>query len=398
MRIFYAADSTPNPYFESNIWEDNLYLPLIDLKHEVLKFNYNLRDTFKYLNPSSPEHQKFISKNRPNLSKELLHQITQKHTEKPIDLFFSYFYDLCVLPETIDEIKSMGIKTINWYSNASHQFDLISTIAPHYDYILTPEKMSLNDYKKISARTIYCQMAANPTIYKEYNLAKEFDVTFVGQAYGERPDYIQYLLKNKINVNVWGSNWDFYTKKSQQYIAKLNSRNGDNTITRYIKKLKKLPTKAGIIAIKKRLLSLIEPKEKISILPAKIMNTFLSDKEMVKMYSRSKINLGFATCGHTHLHEKRVTQMRLRDFEVTMSGGFYITEYTEELADFFDIEKEIVCYSNKEELADKIKYYLKNETERERIRIAGKNRCLKDHTWKKRFKMVFEKIFNDVKR
>ena len=132
MRIFYASDSTPNSSFKSNLWKNNLYLTLIDLSHEVIEFDYDLSETFRNLNPVDPIQRKFIKKNRPKVSQELLRQIKKAHEEKPIDLFFSYFFDACVLPETIYEIKSLGIKTVNWYCNGSYQLDLVSEISPLY--------------------------------------------------------------------------------------------------------------------------------------------------------------------------------------------------------------------------------------------------------------------------
>jgi spore maturation protein CgeB len=75
-----------------------------------------------------------------------------------------------------------------------------------------------------------------------------------------------------------------------------------------------------------------------------------------------------------------------------MSGGFYLVEHMDELAEFFDIDREIVTYRTREELADKIRFYLKNETARETIRQAGHKRALRDHTWRRRFEMVFSRI------
>jgi spore maturation protein CgeB len=75
-----------------------------------------------------------------------------------------------------------------------------------------------------------------------------------------------------------------------------------------------------------------------------------------------------------------------------MSGGFYMVEYMEELEEFFDIGKEIVCYTGKEDLADKIKYYFEHDVERERIRQAGYSRARRDHTWHKRFQKAFQEM------
>ena len=113
---------------------------------------------------------------------------------------------------------------------------------------------------------------------------------------------------------------------------------------------------------------------------------------MIHMYSRSKINLGFSACGMTHETDERTVQIRLRDFEVPMSGGFYLVEYMEELEEFFDIGKEIVCYNGPEDLAGKIKYYLEHDSQREKIRRAGYARALRNHTWHQRFEMAFKQM------
>jgi spore maturation protein CgeB len=127
--------------------------------------------------------------------------------------------------------------------------------------------------------------------------------------------------------------------------------------------------------------------------PSKITyGGILSDDELIKTYSRSKINLGFSSCGDTHQESERILQIRLRDFEVPMSGGFYMVEYMEDLEEFYEVGKEVVCYTNREDLAEKIKYYLTHDREREAIRKAGHQRCLRDHTWQKRFEAAFKEM------
>ena len=49
MRIFYAADSSPNPDFASQLWQANLRDSLISLGHEVIEFQYDLAATFRHL-------------------------------------------------------------------------------------------------------------------------------------------------------------------------------------------------------------------------------------------------------------------------------------------------------------------------------------------------------------
>jgi spore maturation protein CgeB len=351
LRIFYASDSTPNGWFKairSNLWRANLHDSLVAMGHEVIEFDYDLAPIFRNLDAVNPRQAAFIAANRPRTSAALLEQIKAAHRAGPIDVFFSYFFDACVLPETIAAIGALGIKTVNWYCNAAHQFHLVREISPHYDWCLVPEKFRLADYRAIGAKPLYSQEAANPVIYKPHAVPVEFDVTFVGQAYGDRPAYIEHLVKGGIDVRVWGHGWRIDPKWPPA---------AESPLWRLAEGLRGDP---------------------------------LEDEAMIQMYSRSKINLGFSTCGEKGAAgAERVVQVRLRDFEVPMAGGFYMIEEMEELREFFEPGKEIVFYRSAEELAEKIRYYLAHDEERERIRAAGHRRALNEHTWRHRFEAAF---------
>lgn len=380
MRIFYAADNALNSLFQSNLWRNNLYLPLIDLGHEVVEFDFDLKETFEKVDMDDPWQRAFINRNRPLVSAALLKQIRAAHAEKPVDLFFSYFYDACIDPATIDAIRRMGIVTVNWYCNGAHQFHKVREISPRYDFCLVPEKFRLKDYEAIGARPIYCQEAANPNIYRPHETPPEFDVTFIGQAYGERPGYIRHLLDCGIDVRVWGYGWSGFVPGGQGAPLSLPERIG--------RAARKLFTADGRQVLMKNFRGAAGIDRRVA-LPPEAVGGPLSDEEMVRLFSRSRINLGFSSCGETHVSGERIVQVRLRDFEVPMSGGFYMVEYLEELEEFFDIGTEVVCYNGPEDLADKIRYYLTHDDERERIRQAGHERCLRDHSWQKRLTDAF---------
>jgi spore maturation protein CgeB len=357
MRIFYAAANSPNSRIRSNLWRSNLRGSLVQLGHQVVDFDYDLQITFQNLDPSNFSHADFIRQNRPRLSEALVSQIEKAHGENPIDLLFTYFYNACVLPAAIRQIRSFGIITVNWFCNASFQFHLVSEIAPAYDFCLVPEKYRLQDYRRIKANPIYCQEAANPEIYHPYATPERYDVGFVGQAYGERPALIQSLLDQHVQVHVWGTGWENFRRRRPS-LNPLKWGRGNGT-----------------------------PK-----IPSRFIGGVLSDEEFVRTFSRTSINLGFAGCWTDDRTTERITQIRLRDFEIPMSGGFYLTEYQEEIEAFYDIDREILCYRSKEELLDKIRFYLRHPAQRAQISEAGRRRCLSEHTWAKRFEKVFLEI------
>ncbi len=315
------------------------------------------------LEKTIPEHVEYAKQHRQQVVDAFLKQIKAEHVKQPIDMLLSYFYDNFMTKEAIEEVKKLGILTVNYNCNASYQLDLISDISSAFDHCLTVEKFRLDEYKRLGANPVYFQEAANPYYYKPYNLEKNYDVLFIGQRYGDRLDNIKYLLDNDIDIKVFGPNWAGIVAT-----GKNKFRNLLNTVLLKQKKIK-------------------------TLLPQSIIGQKLSFDDMIKTYSKTKIAINFATCGTTHLTDNRITQIRLRDFEAPMCGAFYMTEYNDELGEFYKIDEEIVCYKDIEELKDKIKFYLKNDTAREKIRLAGSERAKKDHNWENRFNKFFGTIY-----
>ncbi len=72
--------------------------------------------------------------------------------------------------------------------------------------------------------------------------------------------------------------------------------------------------------------------------------------------------------------------MNMRIFEATGCGSFLLTEYFDNLKDYFEIGKEIEVFRDEKELVDKIRYYLDHRQQREEIAKKGQERCLKDYS------------------
>ena len=358
MRIFYASHEAGDTAIAgSKTWTRNLLWALRDLGHDTVTFDYDLDAAARHLDVFSPDDRHYIEVNRPLASEELLRQIRAAHKRRPLDLFFSYFYSASVETDAIEEIRRLGIPTMNWYCNASYQLHLVAELAPAYDFCLVPEYDRLEEYRQLGANPIYCQEAANPQVYRGYpELDREFDVTFVGQRYGDRPGFVRALADAGADIQVWGNGW---VEKPPRTL------------------------KGRVRRIVRRTLrpELTVPRERC--------HPPLDDDGYVKMYSRSKVNLGFAKVAAALGDGTVVKQVRLRDFEAPMSGGFYLAEFSEELAQFFEPDREIVCFEEHDDLVELATYYLKHDEARERIRIAGQARALRDHTWQARLTAVF---------
>lgn len=368
MNIFYASPDTPHQgcLAQSRIWRSNLYDSLRDMGHDLTEFQFDYTLANYHLDPNVPSHRRFIEENRPRFSEELVRQVDAAHRRRPVDVFFSYFYSAYVDPEAIREIGRRGIVTLNWFCNASYQLHLVAEIAPAYHFCLVPERFRLDDYRRLGANPIYCQEAANPNRYRPWDIPHEYDVTFVGQCYGTRPELLGRMYQAGLDVRAWGPCWHEWNRPLRRLRAW---------------------TKRVECLIKGR--PFVHPAG----LPPDRCGAPLSDDELIRMYSASRISLGFTAVAELPKDGSPVIrQVRLRDFEATMSGAFYMVEQFDELTEFFEPDREIVFFRTAEELVDKAEYYLRHPAERERIRQASLRRARAEHTWQRRFETVFRTI------
>ena len=88
--------------------------------------------------------------------------------------------------------------------------------------------------------------------------------------------------------------------------------------------------------------------------------------------SRAKIGLNFSFSVDKH-------QLKGRVFETMLSGAMLLESKNAQTPTLFKEGEEYICFSSKEDLVDKIKYYLKHENERIEISMAGRDRVVKDY-------------------
>ena len=82
-----------------------------------------------------------------------------------------------------------------------------------------------------------------------------------------------------------------------------------------------------------------------------------------EVVNQTKINLNFA---HTSTNGASVRVMK-----ILAAGGFLLTTSWDGIGETFNVGEHLDTFSTPQELKDKIKYYLNNETERDRIRHNG---------------------------
>lgn len=113
----------------------------------------------------------------------------------------------------------------------------------------------------------------------------------------------------------------------------------------------------------------------------------VSQYDLIKIYNQSRICLNIS---ESSKGEK--IQIKGRDFEVPGCGSLLLTNSNSNISEYFILGEEIITYSDVDDAAKKIKYYLSNEKECKRISSNGYKRVMEQHTMEKRFSDIFKKI------
>lgn len=108
-------------------------------------------------------------------------------------------------------------------------------------------------------------------------------------------------------------------------------------------------------------------------------------REMPSVFRKSRINLNISG----RLIKSGVP---LRAFDVMGAGGFLLSNYQADFLDLFVPGEDFVYYESKEDLLDKIGYYLSHENERQAIAKNGHDKVAAGHTYRHRVQEILSHI------
>ncbi len=154
-----------------------------------------------------------------------------------------------------------------------------------------------------------------------------------------------------------------------------------------------------------RKITSIERTEIISMIGEKYpVNLFTKDREFV---AKGVTNRGlidyyndmpyvFKTSGINLNITLRSIQrgIPLRAMDIMGCGGFLLTNYQEDMLQFFEPGVDYVYYESRADLMDKIAYFLEHEDERRAIAKRGHAKVKADHTYEQRLETIIETVMD----
>lgn len=383
MRIFIAVRHALDPeFYYGSLWSGNFYPALRQLGHEIIESKVDLLPASSFMQVAAgftPEQRKV----RQRITEQVIGELRAAHQEKPVDLFLSYFYNAHFEPGGFAQIHKLGVTTLNFFCNSTYQFELVSEIAKEVNFSWHPEKGARELYLKAGANPVRVQLGADPQIYSPRpEIARQARACFVGQRYADRGRYLAELIIGGVPVDIYGKGWGKPDEPKAGALPAYLSVFSDN-----IKKngvFKGLQRNLGQFYYRRS-------SRKLDPVLASADRGFTDD--VSRTFAAYEVVLNFSNVwSDGRPGSKLLAHVRLRDFEAPMCRACYLTGYSEEIGEFYRLGKEIDTYRTPQELAEKAKFYLAHPLEAERLREAGYRRALREHTWKERFKLLFQKI------
>jgi spore maturation protein CgeB len=107
------------------------------------------------------------------------------------------------------------------------------------------------------------------------------------------------------------------------------------------------------------------------------------EEEKCKAVAGAKITLN-------SLHFGEIQGLNARTFEVAGCGGFQLSSYSPAVHEHFNVGKEIEVFKDRNELLEKVDYYLGHPEKALAIAAAGYKRARAEHTYEQRLNKIME--------
>ncbi|MCY9804045.1 glycosyltransferase [Vibrio scophthalmi] len=119
-------------------------------------------------------------------------------------LLFQDIFDHEMFKDLSDNFE---METIIWLFDDDKRYLETESLVKCFNKVVTT--IELRHQARISQgiNSQLAQFAANHFLYKDYGMQKEYDVVFVGQNFGNRQEYIDYLQNHGIAVKAFGYGW-----------------------------------------------------------------------------------------------------------------------------------------------------------------------------------------------
>ncbi|MGI6680661.1 MAG: CgeB family protein [Bdellovibrionota bacterium] len=275
--------------------------------------------------------------------------VVESIKEKPVDILIC-LAQAPITPKALTSLRQMGIITVLWFVEDYLRFTYWEQMAPFYDYIFTIQKDEcIRAIKKAGCPSVfYLPVACDETVHKEQILSKEdierwgSPISFFGAGYHNRQQFFATMCE--LPFKIWGTEWP-KCKPFDRMVQEGGRR--------------------------------------------------LTPEEYTKVFNATTININLHSSTECDGVEPDGDFVNPRTIELASSKAFQLVDRRTLLGEMFKEGEEIITYSSRDELLEKIDYYLNNEDARKEVIEKSYARAMKDHTYTSRIREMLSIIYSE---
>ncbi len=328
------------------------------------------------------------------------------------DIVFSFNY----FPIVSKACQKAGVKYVSWvYDNPAVVLYSYTLINP-CNYVFLFDSQMYESFARQGIKTVYyLPLAAATERYEKITLSEKelskwgSDVSFVGGMYNDRGNFYD-RIKDKLSDYTRG-----YLEGLMRAQMEIDGANIVESMLRkdvldeMVEALGLKPNYDGVESLEylysnyvlNRKITSVERSEIIRLLGEHFnVKLYTNDanfeapgvqnlgqidyyEEMPYIFKASSINLNITL---------RSIQrgIPLRAMDIMGCQGFLLTNYQEDLLRFFSPGEDFVYYESRQDLLDKVDYYLEHEDERKEIARRGYEKVCAEHTYEQRLQEILD--------
>lgn len=358
-------------FIGSQTWIRNFADPIRSLGHNVHVFDIDQFLLAKKTIPGTDDAKNLIASEFEKI-------IRDDQKIGGFNLCISYLHSGQVFPECLNIIRKK-MYVVN-YSTNFHQHRMYEEISKIADLNVYASHIARPFFDQLKVKSYHMPFAANSNIFMPSE-EKSPDFLFIGSNYGRRPYIMMRLLQKNLNIRIYGPGWK-QAKPSRSKIGNL----------RYIRQFLSMDTNSVLnhtdFFQKRIILQKLNEEYPGNLFYA------LTDELYAETMAKATlvINLNESRYDNDYLNPNVLLACNLRDFEVTASQTCLLTQYSDELPEYFRIGEEVLSYSNEYELIEKLVFLEKHRNLIPKIARQGFIRTSSEHTWENRFSRLFSYI------
>ena len=308
-----------------------------------------------------------------------------------LDLIFCVIYDDVLEVDTIKRLRKLGAPIVNYHVDLVGQWYRILRIAKHFDRIACAHENHWDGLKHAGARPYYMPMAANPPAHVARPSRMPFDgIVYLGSPWPFRRAVLGRLAAEGFPLKIYGNNW--INRRTDASNTNHWRKNVHDVVHYAVPRAREEGIGGVVSSVTARLRRPTARHDHIEEIPASAVQGRYAQHDFDAIVAGAAVNIGFTHFRGTPGTPDERRQVRLREFEIPMAGGFYLTQDCVQLNSLYKTGHHLETWSSQSDLSEKLRYYLDRPDARESIAQRGQAHALRFHTWAERFRALLEDL------